>query len=155
MSDSKLPGPASGPHARTGVYAKPAAGIKLRDKKVERLARKVRTVATWLEPSDFPMLRGWCELEILAESVYAAVRALGVLNQNGEARRLVNDYRLLRQTQAGIAAALGLTPAARQALKAGSRGAPFDLAAAFAAEDVIERAIEVGERAKGGKDGEG
>ena len=122
--------------ASTGLYVKAAPGLKLRDRRVLRLAGKVRAVMPWLEPSDFPTVRAWAELEILAGQVYAALRGFGVLNREGEARRLLDDYRKLRQTQVVLARELGMTPAARMAIKANGTKAALDLAAAMAtAED--------------------
>jgi hypothetical protein len=73
----------------------------------------MRQAMPWLEPSDWPTCRAWAELEFLAGQVYAALRALGVLNKAGEARRLLDDYRRLRQAQLQYATALGMSPAAR------------------------------------------
>jgi hypothetical protein len=64
------------------------------------------------------MLRGFCELEILSRQAYSPLRAFGILNKTGEARRLMNDYRLLRQTHTQVAAQLALMPAARMTIKA-------------------------------------
>jgi hypothetical protein len=122
--------------ASTGLYVRAQPGLKLRDKEVERLARKMRAVMPWLEPSDMPAARAWAELEYLAGQVYAALRGFGVLNREGEARRLLDDYRKLRQTQVVLARELGMTPAARMAIKANGTKAALDLAAAMAtAED--------------------
>ena len=122
--------------ASTGLYVRAQPGLKLRDKKVERLARKMRAVMPWLEPSDAPAVRAWAELEYLAGHVYAALRGFGVLNREGEARRLLDDYRKLRQTQVVLARELGMTPAARMAIRANGTKAALDLAAAMAkAED--------------------
>jgi hypothetical protein len=122
--------------ASTGLYVRAQPGLKLRDKKVERLARKMRGVMPWLEPSDMPAARAWAEFEYLAGQVYAALRGFGVLNREGEARRLLDDYRKLRQTQVVLARELGMTPAARMAIKANGTKAALDLAAAMAtAED--------------------
>jgi hypothetical protein len=122
--------------ASTGLYVRAQAGLRLRDKKVERLARKMRQVMPWLEPSDWPTCRAWAELEFLAGQVYAALRALGVLNKAGEARRLLDDYRRLRQAQLQYATALGMSPAARMTVKANGRRAPLDLVAAMANGEV-------------------
>ena len=50
--------------AQTGLYVRASKGLKLRDRKTQLLARKVRSVLTWLEPSDFPAVRAWAELEV-------------------------------------------------------------------------------------------
>ena len=47
------------------------------------------------------------------------------------ARRLLDDYRKLRQTQAVFARELGMTPAARIVIKASGTRAAFDLASAM------------------------
>ncbi len=107
-----------------GLYVCAQPGLKLKDRRVLRPAAKVRAAMPWLEPSDQPVLRAWCEMEILCEQAFAALRAFGMLTREGEARRLFHDYRQMRQTQAVYANALGLTPAARIAIKAtGTRGA--------------------------------
>jgi hypothetical protein len=129
--NGNAPAPVS-KRASTGLYVRALPGLRLRDKKVERLARKVRGLMAWLEPSDAPAVRAWCELEILSEQVYAALRALGVLNSKGEGKRLLDDYRKLRATQAIFSRELGMTPAARMALKATGTRAAFDIAGAMA-----------------------
>ena len=125
--------------AQTGLYIRASKGLKLRDRKTERLARKVRSVLTWLEPSDYPALRAWCELEYLAGQVYAVLRAGSVVNAAGEGKRLLDDYRKLRLAQMVISRELGMTPAARMALKASGTRAAFDLPAAM-----IETVNEIG-----------
>jgi hypothetical protein len=119
-------------HASTGLYVKAAPGLKLRDRKVTRMVRRMRGVMHWIEDSDLPACRAWAELEVLAGQVYAALRVLGVLNGKGEGRRLLDDYRKLRQTQAVLSRELGMTPAARMAIKASGTRAAFDLAAEMA-----------------------
>jgi hypothetical protein len=119
-----------------GLYVRASKGLKLRDRKTQLLARKVRSVLTWLEPSDFPTVRAWAELEILCDQVYAVLRAGSVVNAaSGEGKRLLHDYRQLRLAQLAYSRELGMTPAARKTLSAsGTKG--MDLAAAFAnAED--------------------
>jgi hypothetical protein len=92
----------------------------------------MRAAMHWLEPSDLPTCRAWAELEFLAGQVYAVLRTLGVVNPKGEGRRLLDDYRKLRQTQAVYARELGMTPAARMAIKASGTRAALDLAGAMA-----------------------
>lgn len=133
---SKQPADERPKRASTGLYVKAAPGLKLRDRKVTRLAVKVRAIMPWLEPVDGPTVRVWCELEYLAGQVYAALRSYGAVNPHGEARRLIDDYRKLRLAQAVFARELGMTPASRMAIKAISGRAPLDLAAAMANGDV-------------------
>ena len=124
------------PATKTGLYVRAAPGFKLRDRKVTRLAIKVRAAMPWLEPADGPTVRAWCELEYLTNQVYAALRTYGVVNPSGEARRLLDDYRKLRQTQIILSRELGMTPASRMAIKASGKRAPFDLPGAMAVGDV-------------------
>lgn len=131
---------AVGQHVPTGLYVKSPNGLKLRDRRVQRLVRKMTVAMPWLEPTDIPACRAWAEFEVLAGQVYAALRAMGVVNAKGEGRRLLHDYRLLRQAQAIFARELGLTPAARMALKTSGHGAEIDITARLASD-----AVEVGE----------
>src|ERR1035437_3250315 len=142
-------------HASTGLYVLASAGLRLRDKKVERLARKVRDALPWLEPSDFPAVRAWAEFEYLAGQVYAALRAGSVINAKGEARRLLDDYRKLRLAQAVLSRELGMTPASRMALKATGTRTAFDLPLEMlknVAEIGESRAAERAQRAQKSKD---
>ena len=129
MSDDSKNGKAltAPQRAQTGLYVRASAGYRLRDKKTERLARKVRSVLTWLEPSDFPAVRAWAELEVLATQVFAVLLADSVVNAAGEGKRLLDDYRKLRLAQAVYSRELGMTPAARMALKATGTRTAFDL----------------------------
>jgi hypothetical protein len=133
---SKQPADERPKRASTGLYVKAAPGLRLRDRKVTRLAVKVRAIMPWLEAVDGPTVRVWCELEYLSGQVYAALRSYGAVNPNGEARRLLDDYRKLRLAQAVFARELGMTPAARMAIKASGKRAPFDLPGAMAVGDV-------------------
>lgn len=87
----------------------------------------------WLEPADGPACHAWAEIEYLCGIVYARLIANGVVNNKGEARRLLTDYRQLRQTQMLYSDALGMNPASRIAIKADATSAAIDLAAAMAA----------------------
>jgi hypothetical protein len=117
---------------RSGLYVKTLEGLKLRDKKAERLVRKMFQLMPWLEPSDRSMARGFAELEIMCGQAYAVLRAMGIINAKGDGRRLLDDYRKLRQTQAVYARELGMSPASRMALKASGTRAALDLAGAMA-----------------------
>jgi phage terminase small subunit len=78
------------------------------------------------------MARRWRELELLASTIYATLRSSGLTNEEGEGRRLLDDYRKMVQTQVVLARELGLTPSARMALKASSTHSALDLAAVMA-----------------------
>lgn len=127
--------PASGRHAQTGLHVKSANGLKLRDRKVQRLVRKMSVIMPWLEPSDLPVCRSWAELEILATRVFAELRDHGVINGKGEVRGLLDDYRKLRATQIMFARELGMTPASRLAIRATGSRTPIDIAGAMAVKD--------------------
>jgi hypothetical protein len=137
MAENGKPRPIS-----SGLYVKHRNGLKIRDEKTRRLVRRMRNVMPWLEESDIPSCRAWAQLEILADQAFSVLRAMGLVNGQGEPRRLLTDYRQIRTAQLGFGNALGMTPAARQALKTSRDGAAFDLAAAALATpgDVDENA---------------
>jgi hypothetical protein len=103
-------------HVQTGLYIRAEKGLRRRDKRIERLARKMRQVMPWIEDSDRPTCRAWAELKVLVPTFYLGLRNKCVLNGQGEGRRLLDDYRKLRGTQLALRE-LGMTPAARIAIK--------------------------------------
>lgn len=117
---------------KTGLYVRSRNGLRRRDGRVRLLVRKMRAAMPWLEDSDFPACRGWAELEILTRTVFTDLQAKGIFNKQGEARRLLNDYRQLRLAQLAYERELGMTPLARVELKAHSTQAALDLPARFA-----------------------
>ena len=86
-------------HAATGLYVKAANGLRVRHRKVRRLVAKMRAEMPWLEPSDLPACRAWAELEILCAYAFSELAGAGLMNAEGEPRRLLTDYRQLRQVQ--------------------------------------------------------
>jgi hypothetical protein len=101
---------------KSALYVKAPAGQKLRDRKVTRLAQKLRTAMPWLEPSDEPAVRAWAQLEILGTLAFAELRANGITAGNGEPRRLLAEFRQLRTAQLAYERQLGMTPTARMML---------------------------------------
>jgi len=110
-------------YSKTGLYIRAAPSIKLRDRKVSRLVRKMFALMPWLKPEDTPLCRSWAQFEVLGDQVYAGLRADGVLNGQGESRRLLDDFRRLRLAQATLAAELGMSPGARTAAQGCRRNA--------------------------------
>lgn len=132
MSPSKEQDTASGQprrHAGTGLYVKATSGMRVRHRRVRRLVEKMRTEMPWLEPSDLPACRAWAELEILGAYAFSELLGSGLLNAEAESRRLLTDFRQLRQVQLSYARELGMTPAARMAIKANGTRAALDFAA--------------------------
>jgi len=104
---------------RSGLYVQSAPGLRRRDEAVRRLVRKMREVLPFLQDSDIPACRAWAELEILASRAYMVLKRGQIVNSKGEPHRLLKDFRQLLQAQLQYATTLGLTPAARLALKTG------------------------------------
>lgn len=104
---------------KTGVYATSPDALKLRYRKVRRLVRKMKAAMPWLDPADEPAARAWAEMEILAAGMFVELTANGVLTAAGEPRRLLSEYRQIRQAQLGFWRELGGTPVARMALQVG------------------------------------
>lgn len=96
--------------------------VSRRARGVKALMQQLQTIAPWLQESDLPVLRGFAELEYLARRVFALIREGGILTDKGDGKRLLDQYRSLRATQAQIAAALGLTPMARRELTSKGEG---------------------------------
>jgi hypothetical protein len=126
--------------ASTGLYVRASAGIKLRDRLTTRLVRKMFVAMPWLEEEDRPAARAWAQFEYLSGQVYAVLRAGSVVNAAGEGKRLLDDYRKLRLAQAVFARELGMTPAARMAIKADGSRAAFDLPA-----EMLKNVTDIGE----------
>ena len=149
--------PRTKPQSASGLYVRSPNGIKVRDERVRRLVRKMRNQMPWLEDSDVPTCRAYAEIEVLASRAYSILSSVGLINREGEPVRLLTDFRLLRQTQLSYANALGMSPAARMAIKANGTRAPFDLAAALAApadpdagvDGVVDDGVAAGAAADG------
>jgi hypothetical protein len=124
---------------RTGIYASSKNSRKLRDAQTRYVMRKVRTLCPFIRPEDIWIARRFAELEYLASRCYAALRDSEIVNGKGESKRLLTDYRRLVQTQLSLANSLGLSPAARMAIKANSANAALDLVGQFAADAQSER----------------
>ena len=99
----------------------------MRDRRIAALVKRMFRLMGWLRPEDVPLCRSWAQLEILSDIVYSALRAMGPINADGNAKRLLVDYRQLRQSQTAIASQLGMSPMARAQLRAVSTNAAFDV----------------------------
>lgn len=94
---------------------------------MQRIVTKMRALCPWIEGPDLPLLRRWCELELHASYVHAALRKFGILDRRGEARRLLDEHRKLSLAQLAIGAELGLNPRARAQMQLASRNLPVDI----------------------------
>lgn len=121
--------------AQTGLYIRAPRGRHLRDQRVRRLVARMRIAMPWLEDSDLPACRSWAELEILSANAFAELNRRGILNEEGEPRRLLTDFRQLKQAQLAYERELGMTPVARATLKVKSAGEALDIVARFARGD--------------------
>ncbi len=127
----------------SSLYSRSPKARRLRDNQVNYYLRKMRALCPWLERSDIYVARRFAELELLASRAYQALRERAIVTDKGESRRLLDDYRRLVALQVVVARELGLSPAARAALKANNTNAALDLVGAFAADAARERvAIE-------------
>jgi hypothetical protein len=127
------------------LYARAKNLIAQNDRPVRKLAKKVfKVLGDRLAPEDGPIVRKWCELEILRAAMFAETSLRGVLLPNGEPSSRVFAYTKLAAAQLQLEKELGMTPASRMSITATSRHAPVDIATAFAranraeAEDAVE-----------------
>src|SRR5436309_8722112 len=119
----------------TGLYVRAANGLKLRHRRVRRLVAKMHAAMPWLAAADLPACRAWAELEILGARAFAELEENGITNAAGEPRRLLGEFRQLRQAQLAFERDLGMTPAARMSLRVGdSRARSTDILTALADE---------------------
>ena len=115
-------GPPQNPNAqRSGLWVKSENGLRLRSQRVRRLAQRVRQAMPWLTASDGPCLRSWCELELIGSAIFADLLRREPWREDGEPRKLLTEYRQLKQAQLAYSNALGLTPAARLTLGLSAR----------------------------------
>ena len=115
--------------AKHSLYVKSPDGLRLRYRRVRRLVRKMQAVMPWLDPADDPACRAWAELEILGAHAFADLMERGLTNKKGNPRRLLGEFRMIRQAQLGYERDLGMTPASRMALRVDdSRGRALDAA---------------------------
>ena len=117
------------------------------------MVRALKRQMPWLMPSDLPAMRAFCELEYFCAAIAIALdKGKSLFDAEGAVRRLGHDYRKFRQTQMAYMRELGMTPAARLALKASSRDAPYDLPSRFTGDgttdEQIEQAIAVGKASR-------
>jgi hypothetical protein len=113
-----------------GAYSESTDALRLRARRVRYLCRRVKKVMPWLSPADEPTLRAWAELEIIGSAIFMDLAVKGWATDNGQPRRLLTEYRLLRQTQLLYERELGMTPQARMQLQVGdSRSRALDVSA--------------------------
>ena len=112
-------------------------GVRLRDQRVRRLVERMRKHMPWLTKSDIPAARGWAELEIISATLYAEFKTRGIFTKDGEARKLVDDFRRMKLAQLMYAKELALTPASRAAIRADNADAALDVIGSMTA-DAIE-----------------
>jgi hypothetical protein len=127
MSDSFLPQEDGKKRPQLRLYTKAMKGLRIRDVRSTRLARKLMGAAPWLQTVDGPMTRAFAQLETLAEEAYAKIRLDGLVNpETGAPHKLLTEYRSLRRVQAGIAAGLGFLPRDRESMQAISAQSALD-----------------------------
>ncbi len=103
-----------------GIYAKAPNGQRIRDRRVQRLTRKLIRLCQWIDPvSDMPLARAWSEAEYIGTWAFASLAREGVLAPDGTPRRAFDTWRQARQLQAALGRELGLSPAARMTLRVG------------------------------------
>lgn len=102
---------------RSGLYAKSTTFVGLRDAQIRAYATRIRRQCPWMVNQDIFLIRRFCQAELLAEAIYARLRAEGVFTKDGEVKRLANEWRKLALAQLQLGSALGLHPQSRSALR--------------------------------------
>jgi hypothetical protein len=109
------------------------SGDRNATRKVSRLAAKLWVALPWLQATDEPVVRAWCQLEVMASEIFACLMAEGVITEAGYVTSLLAEWRKTKQHQLKVERELGLTPASRASLGVDvARGRAFDLATEIA-----------------------
>lgn len=95
-------------------------GYQLRARRVRKLVQRMFELLPWLIEADRPAARAWADLEHKVAAVSVNLDQDGILNAEGDPRRLLSEYRGLLTLQLAYAKELGLTPAGRAALRVDS-----------------------------------
>ena len=93
------------------------SGYQLRSRRVRKLVQRMFELLPWLTEADRPVARAWADLEHKVAAVSVNLDQEGILNAQGDPRRLLSEYRGLLTLQLAYAKELGLTPACRAALR--------------------------------------
>jgi len=101
---------------KTGLYAV-KTGTQLRTRRVRRLVARMYQEMPWLVGSDKPAARAWAELEIIGAACFADMVERGIANPDGTPRKMLGDWRLLKQTALAYERELGMTPSSRATLR--------------------------------------
>jgi hypothetical protein len=110
-------------YGKTCLYLKSPVALAKRDRETDNLACRMYEIMPWLTKTDGPSARRWAQLEYLADMVFLELKNNGLLNADGEARRLLGEFRKLIGNQLQIANALGMPASARAALGIGQEKA--------------------------------
>jgi hypothetical protein len=128
------------PRRAIPLFQRAKNGVRQNDRTIRRIRTSIWRAAPWLERTDLLTVNAYAELEYLASAAFLELSEQGVMRRDkdaheGEPKRLLDAYRGLRQTQLQFGRELGLTPAARIAIKATGTRAALDLAAQLASTD--------------------
>src|SRR4051812_36796781 len=121
--------------------AKPSA-MEIRARRVGRFVRRLRVGLPWLTDADVPAAKHWAELEVLGTEVFAKLQTAGIVNAEGEPRRLLDSHRQIRMAQLGIEKELGMTPKARAELRSSRAAIPAEVV--NIGEGAVKRVLAIG-----------
>jgi hypothetical protein len=108
-------------------YVRSAKGVRVRDLRTRRLARRILTAWPWLTDADKDLVRAFAQIQILADEAFAKIRAEGIVRPTtGQPHPLLSEFRALIRTEADLAGRLGLSPRDRAAMQASSTGAALE-----------------------------
>ena len=102
---------------RIQLYSQSPKGIKVRDIRSIRLARRLILAFPWLEKPDFALVKTYAQVAILTDECYALIRQQGIVRKDGSPHRFLAEFRNLARTSADLAGRLGLSPRDRALMK--------------------------------------
>lgn len=120
-------------------WGRSARAMRLRSRRVKPMVKKILDKCAWIEQSDVSTVRAYVDLELLGAALMADFLEHGAL-KDGLPRPVIDKIIAIRRAQLTYASALGLTPAARQSIRASGTSAAVDLALAAHRRGEVEAA---------------
>jgi hypothetical protein len=132
-------------------YTKAPKGLRIRDERVRRQARRTLAAYPHLLELDRDVVRAKCQVSILREELYMKIRTEGVVRPDGQPHALLSEFRGLVKVEADLAGRLGMTPRDRAMMR--NQQGPNDLISRMAALAVnanraVNAEVEVVENGK-------
>jgi hypothetical protein len=113
---------------KIALYSRSPKGLRVRENRSYRLARRLIQLFPFLEKPDFYLMKSFAQVTILIDECYVLIKQEGIRRKNGDPHRFLPELRNLYRVQGDLASRLGLTPRDRAVMKANLTDSALDLA---------------------------